>query len=37
VNDIRRKENLPPVENGDDLMQPLNMGTIGATNRSLQL
>lgn len=30
VNDIRRLENLPPVEGGDVYLQPLNMGPAGA-------
>lgn len=29
VNDIRRRENMPPVEGGDTYMQPLNMGPLG--------
>ncbi|MEM6560031.1 MAG: phage portal protein [Planctomycetota bacterium] len=29
VNDIRRKENLPPVPGGDDLLEPLNMQPVG--------
>lgn len=29
VNDIREMENLPPVENGDIYLQPLNMGPAG--------
>lgn len=28
VNDIRRKEGLPPVEGGDDLLRPLNMAPV---------
>lgn len=30
VNDIRRKEDLPEVEGGDGLLQPLNMATVGS-------
>jgi len=37
VNDIRRRENLPPVEGGDDLLKPLNMTNLNASSRSLQL
>lgn len=29
VNDIRRRENMPPVEGGDDYLQPLNMVKLG--------
>lgn len=29
VNDIRIKEGMPPVDGGDDLLQPLNMAPIG--------
>lgn len=29
VNDIRRLENMPPIENGDIYLQPLNMGEAG--------
>lgn len=29
VNEIRALEDLPPVENGDDYIQPLNMGPLG--------
>jgi HK97 family phage portal protein len=29
VNDIRRLENMPPIENGDIFLQPLNMGEAG--------
>lgn len=29
VNEIRRRENLPPVEDGDELLRPLNMGVVG--------
>jgi HK97 family phage portal protein len=29
INDIRRKENLPPVPGGDALLQPLNMVPVG--------
>ena len=35
TNDIRRLENLPPVEGGDDdLMQPLNMEPVGSTRQA---
>lgn len=30
ANDIRRRENEPPIPNGDTYVQPLNMGTLGA-------
>jgi HK97 family phage portal protein len=30
VNDVRQKENMNPVENGDGYMQPLNMSDLGA-------
>lgn len=30
VNEIRALEDLPPVENGDDYLQPLNMGPLGS-------
>ena len=30
VNDIRRLEDMPPVEGGDTYIQPLNMGPLGA-------
>lgn len=29
-NDVRRLENLSPIENGDEYIRPLNMGPIGA-------
>lgn len=29
VNEIRRRENLPEVEGGDELLRPLNMGVVG--------
>lgn len=31
INDIRRMENLDPVDGGDDFLQPLNMGVVGGT------
>jgi HK97 family phage portal protein len=31
TNDIRKKENLNPVENGDDYLQPANMIVVGST------
>jgi len=33
VNDIRRLENMPPIENGDIYLQPLNMGEAGKVQR----
>ncbi len=36
VNDIRARENMPRVENGDDLLQPLNMTTLGAKNADVE-
>lgn len=35
VNDIRRTENLPPIENGDIYLEPLNMQPAGQTADSL--
>lgn len=39
INDIRRLEDLPPIENGDDYLQPLNYQVVGegqgASNVSL--
>jgi HK97 family phage portal protein len=32
VNEVRRLENLPAVEGGDDLYMPLNMGKLGSDN-----
>ncbi len=29
ANDVRRSENMPPIENGDGYMQPLNMAPLG--------
>lgn len=29
-NDVRRAENMPPIDNGDGYMQPLNMAPLGA-------
>lgn len=29
INDIRRKESLPPIEGGDEYLQPLNMAPVG--------
>lgn len=29
INDIRRKENLPPIDNGDTYLEPLNMAPVG--------
>lgn len=29
INDVRRMEGLPPVDGGDDLLQPLNMAKVG--------
>lgn len=29
ANDVRRSENMPPIENGDGYMQPLDMGPLG--------
>ncbi len=34
VNDIRRMENLDPVDGGDIFLQPLNMAPVGATTSS---
>lgn len=31
-NDVRRMENLPPVEGGDELQRPLNMTTVGSAS-----
>ena len=36
VNDIRRMENLPPIENGDIYLQPLNMGEAGKVKQEDQ-
>lgn len=30
ANDVRRAENMPPIENGDGYMQPLNMAALGS-------
>lgn len=30
INDIRVRENMDPIENGDDYLQPLNMQVVGA-------
>jgi HK97 family phage portal protein len=30
INDIRRLEDMPPIENGDDYLQPLNMAPVGS-------
>ncbi len=32
ANDVRRAENMPPIENGDGYMQPLNMAPVGDTS-----
>jgi HK97 family phage portal protein len=32
VNEIRRKENMPPIEGGEVYLQPLNMSEAGAIN-----
>jgi HK97 family phage portal protein len=32
INDVRRKEGLPPVENGDALLTPLNMAPVNGPN-----
>lgn len=35
-NDIRRKENLPPIENGDEYVRPMNMEAIGIKDDSFE-
>lgn len=30
ANDVRRLENLPPIDGGDQVLRPLNMGVVGA-------
>ena len=34
ANDIRRLESLPPIENGDVYLQPLNMVNVATQNNS---
>jgi HK97 family phage portal protein len=29
INDVRRLEELPPIDNGDDYLQPMNMSVVG--------
>lgn len=34
ANDVRRFENLAPIEGGDAYLQPLNMTEVGATQQT---